>query len=246
SENGNSNGRIPSAADDVSLDRIKANAPDYIGKTFTLCGMIRVWDHYSYGYWDAEETHYAFQLKPLKTTDGHAAPETAVLYLLRDRGRRLAEQVVRLAERGVEFATVRVRATIVAYRHKSPEAWRHMELLDWQLWDPVRGEWEPWVFSGFEMCFAAIQRAGHKAVGPLVDVVAEGSRAPEPIDAAMGAAAIRALAQVVTEHAAEIDEVAAAIEAKGNATSDVESRRRLALALASVLELARQGTTKLK
>ncbi len=241
SDKGNANGRIPSTGDDVSLDRVKAGAPDYIDKTFTLCGMIRVWDHYNYGYWDAEKTHYAFQFKPLKKADGHAATENAGLYLLRERGRRLAEQVVRLAERGVEYTTVRVRATIVGNRHTSPEAWRYMELLDWQLWDPARGRWDAWVFAGFDMCFAAIKRAGHEAVDPLVDVIAAESKPPDPMGAAMSAAAIRTLAEVVTEHAAEIDDVADAIEAKGDATNDVESRRRLTSALTSILELARQG-----
>jgi len=241
SDQGTPSGRISLVGDEVSLERIKANVPDYIDRPFVLCGSVRLSDHYNYGYWNAESTHFALQFTPLGADGVRAGSERAVLYLLRQRGRRLEEQIVRLAEHGIEQAVVRVRATIVGYRHRAPESWRHMEVLDWQLLNPRTGGWGPWAYAGFDLCFAAIKNAGDDAVGPLVDLIAADPQGRGSIDGVMEAAAVRTLAEAVTEHAVELGHVSLAIHEAQSSTENLEARQRLALALASIDEAVRSA-----
>jgi hypothetical protein len=242
SNHGTPTGRIPLVGDEVSLERVKANAPEYIDKSFVLCGAIRLSDHYNYGYWDAEKTHFAFRFSPIKVHEGQTASEGAVLYLLRQRGRRLAEQIVSLAEHGVEQAIVRVRVTIAGYRHKAPETWRYMELVDWQLLNPDRDAWDPWAFAGFDHCFAAIERAGNGAVRPLVDLIATPPD-NEVVSADMDAAAVRTLAAAVIARAVDFDQVNDAMRAAQRDTDDIEARQRLIVALATIDQRVRDART---
>jgi len=234
SDDGWPTGPIPLVGDEVSLERVKANAPDYLDKSFIVRGSVHLWDHYSYGYWGADRTHFALRFTPLGAAGALTGSETAVVYLLRERGRRLEEQVVRLAERGFEQTVVRLRATILSVRYKGPECWRQMEVLDWQLLNHETGTWGPWAFSGFDLCFVAIRNAGNDAVRPLVDLIVADPRDPMQVDRLMKATAVRSLSEIVNEHEAELDDVYEAFHDVGRATEEVEVQDRVALALAAI------------
>ncbi|HEV3005538.1 MAG TPA: hypothetical protein VGX78_13825, partial [Pirellulales bacterium] len=101
-------------------------------------------------------------------------------------------------------------------------------------------DWEPWAFAGFEACFVAIERAGHGAVRPLVELIAV-PQGPEPVSAALNTAAVRTLAAVVISRAADFELVADAIHAAEQATDDLTARQRLAVALATIEGLVREA-----
>ena len=185
---------VPFQGDEASLFRIKADPRAYVDRPFVLCGAIEIGDYYLGGYDGTEDTHYSFVLHAIDK-NGKYGIEFVHLYMSRDTGPPLVDEVSRVMEAGFKGKVVRVLATIVGGH---AEKWDEMELFDWQVLGPD-GQWLPWKLAGARLGFKMLRQLGDSALHTLVDVVmTEESLGSKSVDYLMRQLAIESLSSMPT------------------------------------------------
>ncbi len=133
--------KVPFKGDEIPLVRIKASPTEYVGKVFTICGGIKVYDYFNYEYSDAQHTHYSLRFVQVGK-DSQLKNDDATLYLSRKVGAPIINKLLAKEEDtpSNNFALVRVKVTILPQRYDS-NAWEMFELLDIQF---PNEDWKGW------------------------------------------------------------------------------------------------------
>ena len=145
--------RVPHLSDETKLIHLKTSPPDaLIGRTFILCGGIRMGSDYRGMYANEQGNRYALDFWEAGSTWGdHTYGVWA--YLKRDTGRPIAE---RLIKKQAEFKAregsggtiaCRIKATMLEATRSWNQRWDTIEVLDLQLINTTGDGWDPWILS---------------------------------------------------------------------------------------------------
>jgi hypothetical protein len=151
---------VPLVGDEVSLVRLKANPDDYIGKTFVLCGGIRVstLNQNSGKFTSSDYYSFTFRSVDSKVRMGE---DLALIYMSRSIGRPLSDLAIGAEEKGFQGALVRLKCTVDPKSLLQPDAKEFIlvviEALDWQRLGSDRKRWTPWAFEGVPLGFALLK-----------------------------------------------------------------------------------------
>jgi len=128
--------------DETRLIRLKADPEAFVGKTFILCGTLRMADYYNYNYVGEQSNRYSFRFVERGKTWAEVTGEVTG-YLERDRGKSIAKRVIEAEETFNAAAGCRIKATILPGRSVR---WDTIEIINVQFLTS-RGGWAPWMLG---------------------------------------------------------------------------------------------------
>jgi hypothetical protein len=138
--------KVPHLDDETSLVRIKANPEKYLGKAVTICGGLMVDDYYNDSYDGAEKTHFSLRFMESGETLGSPGDEFARLYLPRDHGQVIIDQIVETEVKNKRrmYKLARVKVLIQPERYRRDKQWNMMEVVDVQFATKDFKDWNEW------------------------------------------------------------------------------------------------------
>jgi hypothetical protein len=187
---------IPFVGDETALVRIKANPNEFVGEPFVIGGMVQVSDLYAGAYRNSSNSYYSLTFMPLTKSAEPDYRDSAYLYVPRQFGAALIEQLATREEGGFDGTVLRARVTLDRNRYQDPESWEYLELLDWQFLSDDRKTWTPWAFEGIQICESIMPKIGKEAMPVLLEIVGIQHADGDPIDALIRMAAAKTLVKM--------------------------------------------------
>ena len=143
--------KVPHLPDETSLVKLKAHPEQYVGKTFVICGGLKISDYYNCGYGNAKETHYCLDFSPVGATMDDLLPGSLNLYLQKGRGNAIIESQTKSEEsmpKGVTYRLARVKVTLLPDKYNYLDMKQlDLEVIDVQFSEKDKSGWQPWMIE---------------------------------------------------------------------------------------------------
>lgn len=150
--------KIPHLKDETQIIQIKTDPEAFLDKDVVLCGGLLIDDYYNFAYRDAVRTHYSLSFREVGATQSDLSAERYHLYLPRDIGKKIADQLIANAKEygnGPSLDLVRVRVRLDPGRYFEDRQWNMLEVSDLQFASDDFKSWKPWYLEKDRLAAAA-------------------------------------------------------------------------------------------
>jgi hypothetical protein len=140
---------VPHFPDETTLLRLESDPNAFAGKAFILCGDVKAENPHDSNTFYSQPTHYTFRFHEHGRTWGDRKQEAVWVNLKRDRGKRIADRIIKKQEefeaRGLYLALAcRIRARVLPDRDGGMS---FIEILDVQFLNSSEDGWDPWMLG---------------------------------------------------------------------------------------------------